>query len=110
MKRFICLSLFSVLLLSLFFFTSCSTAKTEYVTEYVPLSVDLSGVIEPVLEKRPDNSVLDIHAGPVMELADVVNNSLQYQRAWEMWQNYATLLEQAILQIQNTYNKVKSGF
>ena len=73
----------------------------------MPLSVDLSGVIEPVLEERPDNSVLDIHTGPVMELADVVNNSLQYQKAWEMWQNYATLLEQAILQIQNTY---KSGF
>jgi len=108
-KRSVCCLLFLLLLSSAFFFTSCSTAKTEYVTEYVPLSVDLSGVIEPVLEKRPDNTVLDIHRGPVLELADVVNNSLQYQKAWEMWQNYAILLEKVVLEIEKTYQGT-SGF
>jgi len=88
---------------SLFLCTSCTTTKTEYITEYVPLEVDLSGIVEPVLAMRPDNTSLDIHTGPVLQLSDVVHNSLQYQSAWFSWQDYAELLEDVINEIQVEY-------
>ena len=88
--------------LSLFLFGSCRSTKVETITEYVPVEIDLTGVIEPVYELRPDNSQLQIITD-VQTTLDIVNNSIQYQKAWELWQLYAETLEQTIASIQEVY-------
>ena len=87
---------------SLFFCTSC---QTKVVTEYVPMEMDLTDVINPVLEQRPDNSSIIINEKPDTLLA-VMENSASYLYAWEMWQAYADSLEQTLTIVQE---KLKSG-
>ena len=99
--------LLSLLCVSLAFFViSCST--TETTTEYVPVAVDLTDVIEPVFALRPDNSTLEINESQIMTLLDVTKNSVQYQKAWEMWQTYAEMLEDVIIGIKETYGQAET--
>ena len=53
-KVFFCLSL---VLLLCFTFSSCRTT-----TEYVPVPVDITDVVNPVLEQRPDNTKITVKA------------------------------------------------
>lgn len=89
--------LFLPLLLFLCLLMSCSTTKTEYV--YV--KTDISDVVEPVLAQRPDNSVLKINNDQILQLVDVIENSEQYMYAWEMWENYAVLLEDTLVSVKD---------
>ena len=84
----------AVLLLSLTL-SSCTMTRTEY----VPLKLDLTDVVQPVLDKRPDNSTLTVYAGPIYEDWQVLRNSQTYLYAWEMWQTYAEGLEDTINEI-----------
>lgn len=88
--------------LSLFLFGSCTSTRTETITEYVPVEIDLSGVVDPVLQLRPDNSKLDIRLD-VQTTVDIVHNSVQYQNAWQNWQIYAEALEQVLEDIDDVY-------
>ena len=95
MKRICCL-LFVLLSLLSFSLISCSTTKTEA----VPVEIDLTDVVDPVLLQRPDNSVLKIHPGPIFDIMDVIENSETYLYAWEMWEDYATLLEGTLVSVK----------
>ena len=97
--RRLCLSLFILSALLCFLCISCSTTKAEEVP--VPVEIDLTDVIDPVLMQRPDNSTLVIHPGPIFELIDVVENSATYLYAWEMWEDYATLLEDTLISVKD---------
>ena len=100
MKRW---SLFLIACLCLLFlFGSCTSTRTETITEYVPVEIDLKDVVEPVFQLRPDNSKLDIHLA-VQTTVDIVHNSVQYQKAWQNWQIYAEALEQVIEDIDEVY-------
>ncbi len=70
---------------------------TEVVTEteYVPVYMDLSETIDPVLSLRPDNSKITIKTNPKTTF-DLLYNSWSYQSAWEKWQVYAETLEQTL--------------
>ena len=95
--RRLCLSFFILSSLLCFSLISCSTTKTEA----VPVEIDLTDVVDPVLLQRPDNSILQIHPGPIFELIDVVENSATYLYAWEMWEDYATLLENTLISVKD---------
>lgn len=79
------------------------TNDKEVVTEYVPVELDLSDLIGVYFANRPDNSELNINTSNILELKDIVLNSLEYQKAWYNWQGYAELLEGFVLEIQDTY-------
>lgn len=100
MRRWILLSF--LCLSFVFLSTSC---QTKVVTEYVPMEMDLTDVINPVLEQRPDNSSIIINEKPDTLLA-VMENSASYMYAWEMWQAYADSLEQTLTIVQE---KLKGG-
>lgn len=90
-KVFFCLSL---VLLLCFTFSSCRTT-----TEYVPLKVDITDVVDPVLQQRPDNTKITVKAD-IQSLEDILENSAAYFYAWEAWESYADALEQTIGVIQ----------
>lgn len=90
-----CFFLFTVLLLSCCLFMSCSSTKT------VEPQIDLTNIIDPILSQRPDNNSVTVKAGPILELADVVANSVQYMKAWEMWENYADTLEKTLISVRD---------
>lgn len=100
MKKWILFLTACVLLL--FLFGSCRSTRTETITEYVPVEIDLKAVVEPVFQLRPDNSKLQITTD-VQTTLDIVNNSIQYQKAWEGWQIYAEALEKVIVDIEDVY-------
>ena len=101
MKRFA--SPLLVLLLCMVLLASCAT-KTEYVTqtEYVPVYIDLTDVVGPVLRFRPDNSTYVIKTGNNLKTTfDVIDNANQYLKAWEDWEHYATALEGTLMDIRD---------
>ena len=88
--------------LSLIFFcllSSCAT-RTEYETVEVkvpvPVEIDIKDIVDPVLQQRPDNSLLKIHTTEPLRLIQQLENGATYFYAWEMWQKYAESLEQTI--------------
>ena len=83
-------------LLCLFGFSSCSTTRN---------TIDLTDVVNPLLEQRPDNTKLEVYAGPVYEDWQVMRNAATYLYAWEMWQAYAEGLEEALIGIRDTLRK-----
>lgn len=78
---------------------SCAT-RTEYETVEVkvpvPVEIDIKDIVDPVLQQRPDNSLLKIHTTEPLRLIQQLENGATYFYAWEMWQNYAESLEQTI--------------
>lgn len=97
-----CLLFFTACVFSLFLFGSCTLTRTVTEIVPVPVEIDLSEVVDPVYKLRPDNSKMEIILD-VQTTLDIVNNSLQYQMAWELWQNYAEALEKTIDDIQTVY-------
>ena len=101
MKRLwkVCFFLFSALCLLC---VSCAT-RTEYETVEVevpvPMEINLTDIVNPVLQQRPDNGTLEIHPGPIFTLLETVENSATYMRAWQMWQAYADSLEKVLVEI-----------
>lgn len=61
--------------------------------------IDLTDVVRPVLDTRPDNSILQVYPGPIYEDWQVLRNSQTYLYAWEMWQTYAEGLEDTLNEI-----------
>lgn len=95
MRRWILLSFLCLSLL--FLSTSC---QTKVVTEYVPMEIDLTDVVCPVLQQRPDNSKVKV-IEDIQTLEDIVQNSAAYMYAWEVWESYADALEQTIIGIRD---------
>ena len=89
---FFCLALF-------FCLSSCAT-RTEYETVEVkvpvPVTVDITDIVNPVLQQRPDNSSVKIFAGPAYETYQLVANMAAYFDLWQKWETYADSLEQTI--------------
>lgn len=85
--------------------TSCATkTQVEYVdrTEYVPVYIDITDVVDPVLRFRPDNAIYTIKKGTNLKTTfDIIDNSNQYLRAWEDWEHYATALEGTLIDIRD---------
>lgn len=85
--------------------TSCATrTQVEYVdrTEYVPVYIDITDVVDPVLRFRPDNSIYEIKTGTNLKTTfDIIDNSNQYLRAWEDWEHYASALEDTLKDIRD---------
>jgi len=99
MKNKACMVLFILFLLLLCSFTSCATTTDPQLVEVsvpVLMDIDIKDLTEPVLRQRPDNSLLKINTGPVLEMTDVIENSAVYLYAWNMWQNYAEALEKTL--------------
>ena len=104
----ILLSVLLVLLCSLSM--GCATTpQIEYVTvketetvtvtetEYVPVYMDLSETVDPVLALRPDNSTYKVIDKDNLKTSwDVMYNSWVYQNAWLDWQAYAETLEKTL--------------
>lgn len=83
---------------------SCAT-RTEYETVEVkvpvPVEIDIKDIVDPVLQQRPDNSLLKIHTTEPLRLIQQLENGATYFYAWEMWQKYAESLERTIGIIEN---------
>lgn len=77
-------------------FTSCRT--TETVVEYVPVELDVAGLVQPIVEQRPADVVL---IEDVQTLADVMSNSVAFQKAYEDWKAYAITLEEFCLSLNS---------
>lgn len=92
-------------LLALAALTSCATkTQVEYVdrTEYVPVYIDITDVVDPVLRFRPDNSIYEVKTGTNLKTTfDIIDNSNQYLRAWEDWEHYASALEDTLKDIRD---------
>lgn len=84
--------LFLLLFFCLLCLASCQTRAVE--TE----KMDLSPMINPVLQLKPDNSQFVIKTD-IVDVYDVVENSTQYLLAWELWQGYAEALETTLQDI-----------
>ena len=76
----------------LFGFSSCSTTKNR---------IDLTDVVQPVLDTRPDNTTLEVYAGPIYTVPEVMSNMNTYLHAWQMWQAYAEGLETTLIRIRD---------
>lgn len=104
-KRLLGPVLASALALLLVLAPSCATkteTRTEYITqtEYVPVYIDITDVVDPVLRFRPDNSTYKIKTKTTTTF-DIIDNSIEYQRAWEDWQHYANALEGTLIDIRD---------
>ena len=60
--------------------------------------IDLGPSMELLFDSRPDNTKLDIIVD-VQTLDDIVLNSAEYLKAWELWENYSDALEEYIRNI-----------
>ena len=78
---------------------SCAT-RTEYETVEVqvpvPVTVDITDIVNPVLQQRPDNSTVKVYAGPAFETYQIVSNMATYFDLWKRWEAYADSLEKTI--------------
>ena len=84
MRKFAIVILFVLLCLC-----SCKTVETQ--TEYVPVTLDIEELIEPITELRPqDPQLIDAPS----DLSDIMENSVSFQYAYENWKAYALSLEQ----------------
>jgi len=92
--------LFCILLLCA---VSCAT-KTIEVEVPVPMQIDLTAEIEPVLLQRPNNAEIKVNAGPVLTLLEMVENDAAYLKAWELWENYANALEETLAVVVDKVN------
>lgn len=103
MKRFPTSLLAAFLALAVL--TSCATkTQVEYIdrTEYVPVYIDITDVVDPVLRFRPDNSIYEIKTGTNLKTTfDIIDNSNLYLRAWEDWEHYASALEDTLKDIRD---------
>ena len=91
---------FCILFLLLSFLcVSCAT-RTEYETVEVkvpvPVTVDITDIVNPVLKQRPDNSQVKVYAGPAFETYQIVANMASYFDLWQKWEAYADSLEKTI--------------
>lgn len=69
--------------------TACQTPVVK-VVEVEP--VDLGPGIDLLFDSRPKNDQLNI-IEDVRTFHDVINNSAEFLRAWELWETYAESLE-----------------
>lgn len=96
MKKWAFLFLCLLLVLSL---SACAT-KTEYKTVEVevpvPVQIDITDIVDPVLQQRPDNSTVKVYAGPAFETYQLVSNMATYFDLWKRWEAYADSLEKTI--------------
>ena len=83
--------IFLVLLL-----TGCRTTETVYVQ---PEPIDISPSLEVLFDSRPDDNRIDIVLD-ITTIDDVVYNSAQYLKAWELWETYALGLEDYLLELE----------
>lgn len=88
-------------LLPLLLLCSCTTVKTEY----VPVVVDITDVVEPVLRQRPDNSTVKVITEP-STIEDVVANQAACLYAWELWEHYADSLEGTLVLVRDRLNEM----
>ena len=76
------------------FGTSCR--HTETITEYIPVEVDVAGLVQPLLDIRPQPVVL---IEDVQTLSDIMENSVAFQNAYMDWKAYAEALESFCLSL-----------
>lgn len=103
MKRFAG-SLLGLLFCTLLLASCATKVRTEYITqtEYVPVYIDLTDVVDPVLRFRPDNTTYVVKTGNNLKTTfDIIDNSNQYLKAWEDWEHYATALEGTLIDIRD---------
>lgn len=92
------INVFVALLCILCVFVSC---RHTQVIEEEP--IDLGPSMELLFDSRPDNNKLEIITD-VQTLDDIVLNSAEYLKAWELWENYSDALEAYIRNIGRTDN------
>ena len=88
------INVFVALLCVLLVLVSCK--HTEQIQEVEP--IDLGPSMEILFDSRPDNTKLDIIL-EVQTLDDILLNSAEYLKAWELWENYSDSLEDYIRNI-----------
>lgn len=74
-------------------FVSCK--HTEQIQED---PIDLGPSMQVLFDSRPDNTKLNIIV-EVQTIDDVLLNSAEYLKAWELWENYSDSLEDYIRNI-----------
>ena len=66
---------------------SCAT-RTEYETVEVkvpvPVEIDIKDIVDPVLQQRPDNSLLEIHTTEPLRIIQQLENGATYFYAWAL--------------------------
>lgn len=83
-----------IVIVCLMVLVGCKTS--EPVT--VPEPIDIEPSMTILFDSRPDNSKINIITD-VQTVEDVVLNSAQYLKAWELWENYAISLEEFIVKV-----------
>ena len=71
-----------IMIAALALLVSCKTTETPQ-----PEPLDIRPSVSILMDAMPDNRTLDIR--DVKDMDDMVHNSLEYQRAWEMWEAFS---------------------
>jgi len=82
----------SVVLVLLIVLSSCRSTEVVAVDPEKP---DLAPSMQMLFDARPDNEQLHI-VTDIQTLDDVVMNSAEYLKAWQLWESYAMSLEEYI--------------
>ena len=93
------IKVFVALLCVLLLLISCK--HTEQIQEVE--QIDLGPSMELLFDSRPDNTKLEIIVD-IQTLDDILLNSAEYLKAWEMWENYSDSLEDYIRNIGTVVN------
>ena len=61
--------------------------------------VDLKPSINMLFDARPDNN--NFRFKDVLSLDDVIDNSAEYLKAWNLWESYALSLEDYLVKLES---------
>lgn len=83
-----------VLVISVFLLAGCKS--TDQVVK--PEPIDIKPSLEVLFDARPDNN--NIKLIDINTIDDIVFNSAQCLKAWELWETYALGLEDYLLELE----------
>ena len=84
----------TITILLVLLLTGCKSTEQTV----IPSPIDITPSIEILFDSRPDNNSIDLVLN-VTTIEDVVHNSAQYLKAWELWETYALGLEDYLLEL-----------
>ena len=83
-----------ILMIGLVLLTGCRTTE-----QAKPEPINIKPSMEILFDARPDDNKIDIIL-EIKSIEDIVYNSAEYLKAWELWETYALSLEEYLLELE----------